>query len=487
MAPAVSGFSRRGFLRGVGVLAALPFLESFATAAASAAAVKPPLRMGIFTVAGGTVTESWVPGVAGPLGKLPSILRPLEPFKNDLLILSNLSQSSKNDSVNGHEHCGFSHLTAADQVGRINGKAFVKAEGQFAESVDQRAAGVVKDQSLLPSMEFGLANQETRYSWRKDGVNLPYENDPRLVFERMFFKGRKMVAPNWRTRSMAGNKSAEASGGTSYDKQVVDLVLEDANRLNKKLGSSDKHRLGEYLEAVDGIERRIARTQARLQLEALDVPNPGPSHPIAPDHLPATTSDSSHLLRLVYGDPRAHEQYIRLVADLMVLAFQTDTTRVCTVAAGDDGAMFPGVVTVGYEHHAHTLEHQGNGGPDQINPIAREGCRQIHAWYTKQFAYMVEKMAAIDEGGSTLLDNSMLLYTSYMANGGHGQQDYPVLLAGKAGGSLKSGRHIAYKKNTPMANLYVEMTARMGDKSGTFGNCRTSPHAAYDGKLPELV
>jgi len=485
----VSGLSRRGFLRGIGVLAALPYLESFAGAASAATPfVKPPLRMGIFTVAGGTVTESWVPSATGLLGKLPSILRPLEPFKNDLLILSNLSQSSKNDSVNGHEHCGFSHLTAADQVGRINGKAFVKAEGQFAESVDQRAASMVKEQSLIPSMEFGLANQETRYSWRKDGVNLPYENDPRLVFDRMFFKGRKMVAPNWRTRAMSAAKQADKqSAGSSYDKQVVDLVLDDATRLNKKLGSSDKHRLGEYLEAVDGIERRIARTQARLQLEALDVPNPGPSHPIAPDHLPATANDSSHLLRLVYSNPAAHEEYIRLVADLMVLAFQTDTTRVCTVAAGDDGAMFPGVVTVGYEHHAHTLEHQGNGNAEQINPIAREGCRQIHAWYTKQFAYMVEKMSGIDEGGSTLLDNSMLLYTSYMANGGHGQQDYPVLLAGKAGGALKTGRHIAYKKETPMANLYVEMTSRMGDRSGKFGNSVSSPKAAYDGRLPDLV
>ncbi|HWE01063.1 MAG TPA: DUF1552 domain-containing protein [Tepidisphaeraceae bacterium] len=489
MARDVSGLSRRGFLRGVGALAALPYLESFAGAAgATAGAVKPPLRMGIFTVAGGTVSESWIPAAAGPLAKLPSILRPLEPFKNNLLILSNLSQSAKGDGVNGHEHCGFSHLTAADHVGRVNGKAYVQAEGVFAESVDQRAARMVKEQSLLPSMEFGLANQETRYSWRKDGVNLPYENDPRLVFERMFFKGRSMVAPNWRTRATAGKQqSAKPGAGSSYDKQVVDLVLDDANRLNKKLGSSDKHRLGEYLEAVDGIERRIARTQARLQIEALDVRNPGPSNPIAPDHLPATANDSSHLLRLVYANPAAHEEYIRLVADLMVLAFQTDTTRVCTVAAGDDGAMFPGVVTVGYEHHAHTLEHQGNGNPEQINPIAREGCRQIHAWYTKQFAYMVEKMHNIDEGGSTLLDNSMLLYTSYMANGGHGQQDYPVLLAGKAGGALRTGRHVAYKKDTPMANLYVEMTARMGDRSGKFGNSVTSPKAAYDGRLPDLT
>ena len=298
--------------------------------------------MGIFTVTGGTVTESWVPTAAGPLGKLPSILRPLEPFKNDLLILSNLSHSAKNVDLNGHEYCGYTHLTGADIVGKANGKPFTQAEGKSAESVDQCAARLVKDESLLPSMEFGVANQETRYSWRNDGANLPYERDPRLVFERMFFKGRAMVAPNWRMRAMAGKQdSGKPSAGTSYDKQVVDLVLDDANRLNKKLGSSDKHRLGEYLEAVDGIERRIARTQARLQLEALDVKDPGPSHPVAPDHLPATADESNRLLRVVFQNPAAHQEYIRLVADLMVLAFQTDTTRVCTVAAGDDGAVSP--------------------------------------------------------------------------------------------------------------------------------------------------
>ena len=483
----VSRLSRRGFLRGAGALVALPYLESLAWAVPGAAAVpfKPPLRMGIFTVAGGTVVESWVPPATGALGKLPSILRPLQPFKDNLLVLSNLSQSASNTTLNGHEHAGFSHLTAADKVGRTAGRAWVEAEGAPADSVDQRAAALVREQSLLPSMEIGVNNQETQYSWRKDGVAIPYERDPRLVFERMF-KGRKLVAPNWKRRAGAvadGDQPADKS----YDGQVADFVLEDAKRLSKKLGHADKHKLGEYLEAVDGVQRRIQRTQQRLRLELLDVPDPGPSHVVPPEHLPQNNAESSRLLTRVFTNPSVHGEYLRIMADLMVLAFQTDTTRVCTLAGGDDGALFPGVVTVGYEHHAHTLEHQGNGNRDQLNPIAREGCRQIHAWYTSHFAYMLEKMAAIDEGGSTLLDNSMLLYTSYMANGGHGQQNYPALLAGKAGGTLQTGRHLAFRENTPMANLYVEMLARMGDKTGVFGNSRTSPKAAYDGRLPDLV
>ncbi len=176
------------------------------------------------------------------------------------------------------------------------------------------------------------------------------------------------------------------------------------------------------------------------------------------------------------------------MADLLVLAFQTDTTRVATVAVGSDEALFPGVVTVGYERHCHTLEHQGNAGRvEDADPISREACRQIHAWYTSLFAEMVGKMKSIDEGGSSLLDNTMLLYTSYMADGGHGTRDYPAVLVGNAGGTLQAGRQVTYPKDTPVSNLYAEMLNRMGVKTDTFGDNKTSAHAAYDGRLPGLV
>jgi hypothetical protein len=483
-----AGLSRRAVLRGIGACVALPWMESLAWAMPEAAvSAKPPLRMGIFTVTGGTVTESWVPTEVGALGKMPSVLRALEPFKDDLLVLSNLSQSGRSDNVNAHEHCAFMHLTAADKVGKINGKPFTLVGNKAAESVEQRAARLVSEQSLFPSMEIGLAGGEQKYSYGRDGNIVPYESDPRLVFERMF-KGRQMVAPNWKRRAGENAALHPAAAANNYDAQVVDLISDDAKKLSGKLGTSDRHKLGEYLEAVDGIQRRIARTQARLQLEALDVPDPGPSHVMPPDHMPMSKKDSDAILRMLQRNPAAHAEYIRLVADLMVLAFQTDTTRVCTVAVGGDDALFPGVVTVGYENHAHTLEHQGNGSRlEDVDPVSREGCRQIHAWYTQQFAYMVEKMRGIDEGGSTLLDNCMLLYTSYMSNGGHGKENYPVLLAGRAGGTLKPGRHIAYQPDTPMANLYVEMLLRMGDKAGEFGNSRSSSKAAYDGRLPGVA
>lgn len=463
---------------------ALPFLESLTrtSAFAAATAVKPPLRMGIFTVTGGTVLESWKMPSAGVFDKMPSVLRPLEFAKKDLTLITGLSQQGKGENVNGHEHCAFTHLTAAEAVRREGGKAIASA------SVDQYVAARAGKDSLLPSLEFGLAGGENVYSFREDGTSVPYEADPRMVFDRMF-RGRTPVVPNWAKRAanlaaVQGRKSAD-----SYDRSVLDLVSEDARVLQKRLGRADQHRLDEYLTAVRGVETRLAAIELRKQLDALDAASPGPSKPnlppLGPDGKVKPNWSNTEAVR---RDPERHGEYIRLMSDLMVLAFQTDTTRVCTFAAGSDEAMFPGVVSVGYERHCHTLEHQGNAGKvEDADPIAREACRQMHAWYTSLFAEMVRKMKTIDEGGSTLLDNTMLLYTSYMADGGHGRDEYPALLVGHAQGTIKTGRQIDFQKRTPVANLYIEMMDRMGVKVEKFGNSQTSGGAAYGGRLPGLA
>jgi hypothetical protein len=485
MQPATIPVSRRGFLRGAGVVAALPFLESLAPQVVQAgmrSAVRPPVRFGIFTVTGGTVIESWVPEQTGRLGKLPSILKPLQPYTDDLLILSNLSQSGQSEGeINAHEHCAYLHLTAVDKVGKINGRPFA------GQSVDQRAAELLGPESLIPSLQLGYAHGETTYFFDASGRSLPVERDPRLAFDRMF-QGRRLVAPNWKLRHQAATtKSLLASSPPTYDCQVVDLILDDAKSLQKSLGRADRAKLEEYLDSIDNIERRVRKMQARIELEAAELKDPGPSSPHLPEKLPADREQSRRLVQAVTRNPAMHGDYLELMADLMILAFQTDTTRVCSLGLGSDEALFPGVVTVGYEYHAHTLEHHGNAARvDDADPVAREGCRQIHAWYTRFFADMVRKMKAIDEGGSSLLDNTLLLYTSYMADGGHGRSNYPVLLAGKAGGTLKTGRHIAYEKDTPMANLYVEILERLGDRRGVFGNSQTSPKARYNGRLPDL-
>ena len=268
---------------------------------------------------------------------------------------------------------------------------------------------------------------------------------------------------------------------------MADLIREEANDLRRDLGHGDRHRLDEYLECVRGVEKRIDFVEHRQHQEAIDALNPGPSTVSLPSGLPAEKVPIWEITNPVMRDPERHGEYIRLMLDLMVLAYQTDTTRVATFACGSDEASFPGVITVGYERHCHTLEHQGNAArPEEADPIAREACRQIHTWYTMLFGEFVRKLKAIDEGGTSLLDNTVLLYTSYMADGGHGTHDYPALLVGKAGGTLKPGRHLAFKPKTPVSNLYVELLDRMGAKVDRFGESRMEKTQAYDGRLPGL-
>jgi hypothetical protein len=463
---------------------ALPFLEQLAPAAlpgAPGAAAKPPLRFGVFTVTGGTVIESWKPKEVGALGKLPSILRPLEFAKDDLLVVSGLCHHGRSEGLNGHEHCALMHLTGAEVVKKVDGKLVA------SPSVDQVAARAVGDQTFLPSLELGLSSHETQYSFRSADARVPYEANPRLAFDRMF-RGRAPVVPNWKTRAANVGTPIASTKKDTIDRSVLDLVREEANDLRRDLGASDRKRLDQYLDGVRSIERRIEFAEHRQRLEVLDAANPGPSKVTLPTNLPKENIPIWQVTNPVYRDPEYHESYTRLMADLLVLAFQTDTTRVGVFACGSDEAQFPGVVTVGYETHCHTLEHQGNAGRvEDADPISREALRQVHVWYTQLFAEMVKKMRGIDEGGSSLLDNTLLLYTSYMADGGHGTQDYPAVLVGKAGGTLKTGRHLAAKPKTPVANLYAEILDRMGAKTDKFGENLTSPHRQYDGKLPGLM
>jgi len=478
--------SRRHFLRGAGALLSLPFMESLNRVSVFAAtpSVKPPLRMGIFTVTGGTVLESWQMPQDGAFTNMPSILRPLEFCKDDLLLLGNLSQSGRSDNLSGHEHTAFLHLTCADVARRMGGKPVAGV------SIDQAVAKHAGQNTILPSLEIGLSTGELKYSFRSENEVVPYEHNPRHVFERMF-RGRKPVVPNWSNRAASLAQSVRSSNaGGSYDQSVIDLVRDNTKSLQRRISHADQQRLDEYLASVRSIERRIELMEERIQLDALDEKNPGPSKLSYSPALSGekTTVNWSNAEFEIRRDSERHAEYIGLVSDLMVLAFQTDMTRVCTIAAGSDEAMFHGVVTVGYERHSHTIEHQGNAGTiEDADPISREACRQIHAWYTSLFAEMVRKMKGIDEGGSTLLDNTMLLYTSYMSNGGHGTSNYPCLMVGNAQGTLKTGRQLTFQKNTPVANLYLEMMHRMGIQATEFGNSRTSKNTAYNGLLPGLI
>jgi len=477
--------SRRTLLRGAGTAMALPWLESMVASRALASADRlAPLRMGIYSTVGGTVIESWKPAQTGTLNELPSILRPMEQHKSKMLVLSGLAHHGRSKNVNAHQHCAGVHLTGATQVGNEDGRP------KTTVSVDQLAASHMGANTFLPSLELGTTPDEWKYSYRSGGEPVPYEMNPRVVFDRLF-RGRQVAAPDWKARAerrKANQKEsakASESGPKSIDRTILDMVMEDAKRLRNKVGTFDQRKLDQYLESVYAVQRRIALVEgqaAEMLADGLGVPID------IPKGLPNTARDWEPLAQVASQDPEVQSQVIDLIGELFVLALQTDTTRVATCAVGSDGAMFPGVVTVGFERHFHTLEHQGgNPDPRRSDPIAREACRQVSNWFVQHFARMVDKMAAVDEGGTSLLDNTLLLFTSYMADGGHHRQDYPVMLVGNAQNSLKTGRHVAYPQGTPMSNLFIEMLDRVGVNVGEFGESKTSPGAAFGGRLPDLV
>jgi hypothetical protein len=463
---------RRRFLRGLGAAVALPTFASLGSRAFAGDAPghgadgAPPLRQLIITVAGGTVIESWKPKTPGPLGpKLPSILRPLEPYSKDLLLLSGLSHNGRQEGGgNAHTHCAGMHLTGTE-VFRWEGKV-----AKSTISVDQAAAKAVAGDTILPSLELGEPNGEQTFSWSESGSIVPYERSPRQAFDRLF-KGRRPTIPNWKRQ--AGRSSAPKPGSVpaSDDRLVIDLVLDDAKAVRARLAHADQARLDEYLDSVHALETRIVRLDQRAAADSIDARSAGAS--AAGSHgsgivLPADGPGWD--LKWSGDDPELRAEYFRLMTSLALLALQTDTTRVATLSFGNDGELWDGVVTVTNEFHHHTLEHQANAEPiEKADPLSREACRQIHQWYSVLMAEVIGKMKAIDEGGTSLLDNTLLLYTSYMSNGGHGTKDYPILLAGRAKGSLKPGRHVAYPKDTPVANLYLSMLDRMGAKLNAFG------------------
>lgn len=477
--------SRRTILKNAGTVLCLPFLESILPVrrANAESSARPPVRFGIFTVTGGTVLESWKPAQSGPLDKLPSILRPLEFARENLTVISGLCHAGRSDNLNAHEHCSLMHLTGANAVKKEGGRLYSDV------SVDQAAAAVLGRETLLPSLEIGLNGGEKNYSFRTPETVVPFEGNPRLVFERMF-RGRKPVAPNWQRRATA-NPVHKSSLGVEdpVERSVLDFVLDQTHDLNRQLGRTDRRKLDQYLASVRSVEQRLAFLESRQRQDLLDSTSSVSSPVAVPSNLPKSGTPIWEITRPIDQDPARHADYIRLMSDMMVLAFQTDTTRVVTMAMGSDECMFPGVVTVGYERHCHTLEHQGNSFRlEDADPIAREACRQIHAWYTQLFAETVRKLSEIDEGGSSLLENTLLLYTSYMSDGGHGRDDYPVILAGKAGGRLKTGRHVSFEEKAPMANLYVELLNLLGIPTQSFGDSHVSRFAGkLDGRLPGLI
>jgi hypothetical protein len=453
--------SRRTFLRGAGVSIALPLLDAMEPAkalaaeaakaaptgavSAAASAVRPPVRMAAIFFPNGVYEKNWVPEQEGRDYKLPFSLEPLDKLKSDCLVLSNLDKKFSHDG-DGHYAKTANFLTGL-QVHKTVGKE-ISAGGI---SLDQLAAQKIGHLTPLPSMELGIdpvisgIDSNVGYtrlygshiSWRNATTPTAKEINPRLAYQRLF--------------------SAQAAGGAADlrrkqdDQSLLDMAMEDAKGLRKKLGRDDQFKLDEYLDSIRAVEKRIeffAKPDPRTWKTSTTpgaVPLPA---------LPAAEAPGNHL------------EHVRLMLDLMILAFQTDSTRISTFMFANcvSGRNFTGLIE-GVKGAHHEFSHHENKA-EKYEPYSK-----INRWHVEQFAYMIGKMKAIKEGQGTLLDNSMIVFGSSMSDGNrHDPNNLPILVGGKGGGTIDSGRHLKSAKNTPLCNLYLSLLERMGAKADRFGD-----------------
>lgn len=437
--------SRRTVLRGMGTALALPLLEAMAPCASlsrkalASQAPAGPVRMAFLYVPNGVHMDDWTPAGESSDYQTPWILQPLEPLRPYVNVLTGLTHrkaEANGDGGGDHARALTTFLTGC-QAKKTHG-----ADIRAGVSVDQVAAAQLARHTRFPSLELGCdagaqsGNCDSGYScayssniaWKSETQPIPKEDNPKLVFERLFAAGRP------------GESAAARARRERLESSLLDYVREDARRLHASLGASDRRKLDEYLTAVRELERRIAHAGK----PADDGPQAGWTHPD--------------------GIPQDYEQHLRLMADLLVLAFQTDSTRVATLVFANEGSNRSyGFLNVPEGHHE--LSHHGGDRSKQ------DKIRTINRFHITQFAYLLDKMKAVREGEATLLDNAMIVYGSGIGDGNaHNHDNLPILLAGRAGGAIASGRHIRYETGTPLTNLYLAMLDRLNVKCDSLGD-----------------
>ena len=446
--------SRRTMLRGLGAAIALPVLDAMLPTKAFAAkrGATPPLRTAFLYFPNGVWQESWIPAATGADYALPYALEPLAGFKSSINVLSGLDKAA---SRTGDGHYA---KTANFLTGKLVTKTTGKDISAGGISVDQLIASRIGHLTPLPSLELGIdpvisgIDSNVGYtrlygsyiSWRSEHVPVAKEINPRFVYERLFGDEK-------------GHSGARDQKRRSRDFQsILDLALEDANTLRGRLGRDDQVKLDEYLESVRAVEKRIAFSAK---------PDPREWHPQQPTPTPDAPGDKP---------PADFREHVKLMLDLMVLAFQTDSTRVQSFMFANDvsGRNFSFIPGVSGGHHE--MSHHENK-KDKI-----EQYRAINRWHCEQFAYLLGRLNAVPEGDRTLLDNSMIVFGSSISDGNrHDPNNLPLLLAGKACGALRSGQHIASPKETPLCNLYTTMLNAAQMEVDSFGDST--------GTIPELL
>ncbi len=435
-----ASFSRRHFLRGLGACMALPAFESLqplrlfggSADAAIANGAAAPVRMAFLYVPNGTIPSAWWPeGEAGRNFELSRTLQPLASVRHQLQVISGLEDLSADpgpDGAGDHARAGGTFLTG------VRVKKTAGSDIHAGISIDQVVAQQIGHLTRFPSLELTCdsvrkaGNCDSGYScaysynlaWRSATQPLTPEPNPRLVFERLFGFGSRAE----RLQNLKSRQQEQHS--------ILDFVLEDASNLERKLNGRDRQKFDQYLSSVREIEQRIERA------EQMPIINPKADSPA--------------------GIPPSYEEHIALMLDMLLLAFQTDSTRIGTVLIAGEGSNRT-FSEIGLSEGHHNLTHHRD------NPEIIDKVKEIDLWYAKQFARFLQKMEQTkDTDGQSLLQNSMIVYGSGNADGNrHSHYNLPIALAGGAGGAFKPGRYVKAKA-TPLTNLFLSMADRMGAK-----------------------
>ena len=423
---------RRTVLRGLGATVALPFLDSMLPAFAADAAPSA-LRFSIVYAPNGMIIENWTPATEGAAFELSPILEPLAPFRDRLLVLSGLSHRVADQRVGEpvaqHSRAGGGYLTGI-HVGN-------SPELQAGISVDQIVAREFGKHTQLQSLELSLESvpvscSESLHcaytsfiSWRSEATPLPTEDNPRIVFERLFGEGNSTDPAVRRAQILE-------------DRSILDGAIEDVARLGSSLGAGDRGKLTEYLDAVRDVERRIQLAEkASGEVPTFERPE---------------------------GIPATYQEHAKLMFDLQILAYQTDMTRVITLMMGHELSQQT-YREIGISEAHHPLSHHA-GDADKIAKTLK-----INIFHTKNFAYFLERLRSTPDGDGSLFDHMVVLYGSSLGDGNlHANYNLPALVTGGGGGRIRGGRHVRYPNEPPVTNLFMTLLDLLGTPVERFGD-----------------
>ncbi len=430
--------SRRRMLKGMGACIALPFLEAMALpSVGTSSSLKSPVRTAFLFMPNGVHPEHWTPEKLGTDFDLTRQLLPLENFKKDILVLGELmNKNSIFKGADGHYAKSASLLTCMPIKQTIGDN--ISSGGV---SIDQVIASNVGQETLFPSLEYGLDRITTgvdinvgftrlygsSISWQSPSQPLSKEIDPRLAFDRLFrpfVPGVKIKNDPWK-------------------QSVLDLVMDDAKTLKNNLGRSDQDKVSEYLESIRSVEKRISNSANKEKFATNITPD------IRRELIRVNQNIDEYVE--VYGGVDITEK-TRLMLDIMALAFWSDASRVSSFMFGNSVSNRNFTFLDGVSGNHHSISHHMDK-QDLLEEYIR-----ITAWHVEQYAYFLDKLRNIKEGDRTLLDNSMILFASDLRDGNrHSPRNLPLVLAGKGGGKIKPGQNLAFDKETPLANLYLTM------------------------------